>query len=698
VYRTSHFEEFYDISLEVANCGSLEESFARFTAPQRLIGENQYDTDQGKQPAILETHFETVPPVLYLHLRRFRYDPVSGKLAKINDRFTFPTVYSLSGSNPYELFGVLVHSGTAEFGHYYAFLRPTPNPEWFEFNDSSVRAVPAYEAVDRNFGDGVNPSTAYMLIYLQKSSIPALFSAPDAPQLGFPLEPEEEEEDRERFQVRIITDRDLLQECGELNLETPHNSGIFYLPRLNCSKIDYVDRTAAFLDVSLSDLNIWSFSGDHLGVELIKRKADRSDRNFRPSAVFVRTDIKPVRPGEILVFLKFFTTTIDYVSSRVVPQEQTVDTLASDICALLDIPGPLFTFHQSGRLVFAGLRQDLSLADQGIRNGAILVFQRDPSLPHAGSPYQFGFTASAPRADVGIPGLDVVTCDVPRAEASLQGYIDRKYGMNKSVISSYEDPKKQLFVLSYATPCQVSHVIRKIAEHLNLEYDPAVDGIHLYGRAGLTDEPSQLPITSLTFSQPRMFFRLFPGTPQARLAEMTEVKVRIGKQPVKSVMLPRDGKVADVYTACELAPEEFFAFDLGFGVSMKILELTTRISEVYLLHFQRCVELTDDQKLVRVARPSRPEFFVPFFFVTNRGELFEDTKMRLQAELELEDEVFSMLQLDLQTRSLDFGPTKRVQLTDTSEIFELVNDRVQLFVQQPASRNSPPQTSLVIRH
>ena len=40
----------------------------------------------------------------------------------------------------YELQGVLVHSGTADVGHYYSYVKDRNDPKqtWYEFNDQQV--------------------------------------------------------------------------------------------------------------------------------------------------------------------------------------------------------------------------------------------------------------------------------------------------------------------------------------------------------------------------------------------------------------------------------------------------------------------------------------------------------------------------------------------------------------------------------
>ena len=53
--------------------------------------------------------------------------------------------------NKYHLHSILVHRGTINAGHYYAFIKPTMEDKWYEFNDSKVQEV----TKDYAFGQGI---------------------------------------------------------------------------------------------------------------------------------------------------------------------------------------------------------------------------------------------------------------------------------------------------------------------------------------------------------------------------------------------------------------------------------------------------------------------------------------------------------------------------------------------------------------
>src|SRR5947207_5877603 len=135
----------------------------------KLIEDNKYSCEScGRHvDAVKQISIKSLPDNLIFHLKRFEYSIKQGTRIKVNDYFPFPkeidlfpyTVQAIenqeSGQSKatqttqliYELVGVLVHTGTAESGHYYSYIRdprpkhtvPDPKIEWYEFNDSEVK-------------------------------------------------------------------------------------------------------------------------------------------------------------------------------------------------------------------------------------------------------------------------------------------------------------------------------------------------------------------------------------------------------------------------------------------------------------------------------------------------------------------------------------------------------------------------------
>ena len=144
--------------------------------------------------------FKDVPDNLIFHLKRFEYDVATGTRNKINDRFEFPETLDMTPYNVEYLFGpeqattpdlfrlvgILVHSGNAESGHYYSYIRERPfSPEqpnsWLEFNDADVSRFDPSNIADQCFGGWSDPSfsqlrfpkpwSAYMLFYQRADSM-----------------------------------------------------------------------------------------------------------------------------------------------------------------------------------------------------------------------------------------------------------------------------------------------------------------------------------------------------------------------------------------------------------------------------------------------------------------------------------------------------------------------------------------------
>lgn len=79
-----------------------------------------------------------------------------------------------NGPHVYELYSVLIHSGSALGGHYYAYIKSFADGKWFNFNDSHVSAI-SDDELQTAFGGGGSSSSysarmsystcAYMLMY-----------------------------------------------------------------------------------------------------------------------------------------------------------------------------------------------------------------------------------------------------------------------------------------------------------------------------------------------------------------------------------------------------------------------------------------------------------------------------------------------------------------------------------------------------
>lgn len=181
----------------------------------------QQDGQPGRHKHTSRVGIKRLPLVLTVQLRRFDINYQTMQRMKLNDRFEFPLDLdfkeflppeeeALAEPSEYSLKAILVHTGSAFAGHYYAYIRDdwqsldkatddSGATEWLQFNDSKVTRlnVQALNAVldcspvntlagmanqdsskvgtDTSYVDNAPqsvvrcPSNAYMLIYRKKS-------------------------------------------------------------------------------------------------------------------------------------------------------------------------------------------------------------------------------------------------------------------------------------------------------------------------------------------------------------------------------------------------------------------------------------------------------------------------------------------------------------------------------------------------
>lgn len=153
-------EVFITLSLNVRHLQSLQASLESHIRPD-LVEAYTCETCNEKRECFKSPLFKTLPRTLVVQLKRFDYDWERGAPVKFNDFFEFPMTldmapYTLDAARaktrgeevpplPYHLAGVIVHSGQANGGHYYSYIRDRPacgvltEPAmWMKFDDNEV--------------------------------------------------------------------------------------------------------------------------------------------------------------------------------------------------------------------------------------------------------------------------------------------------------------------------------------------------------------------------------------------------------------------------------------------------------------------------------------------------------------------------------------------------------------------------------
>ncbi|KAI1096295.1 hypothetical protein F5B19DRAFT_140898 [Rostrohypoxylon terebratum] len=200
---SERIEPFSAIQCDIKGKAGLEESLQAYVDGEIMEGDNKYKCSECDRhvDAVKRACLKDIPDNLIFHLKRFDFNLRTLTRSKINDYFPFPTKVNMQpytiehlsdpsrNSEPdmFELVGVLVHSGTAESGHYYSYIRERPTtssmPSWVEFNDEIVTSWDPAQMESACFGGPEYRAqfeagttyekvySAYMLFYQRSSSL-----------------------------------------------------------------------------------------------------------------------------------------------------------------------------------------------------------------------------------------------------------------------------------------------------------------------------------------------------------------------------------------------------------------------------------------------------------------------------------------------------------------------------------------------
>ncbi|XP_049955909.1 ubiquitin carboxyl-terminal hydrolase 34 [Schistocerca serialis cubense] len=201
-------EEFYTVRCQVADMRNLYESLDEVTVKDTLEGDNMYTCSQCGKKVRAEKRacFKKLPHILCFNTMRYTFNMSTMLKEKVNTHFSFPLRLDMSGyvekhlmpqhyqeekrkselrksektddqeeedkeasysedfneCYEYDLIGVTVHTGTADGGHYYSFIRDrtaSNRDKWFLFNDAEVKPFDPNQIAAECFGGEMTSKT-----------------------------------------------------------------------------------------------------------------------------------------------------------------------------------------------------------------------------------------------------------------------------------------------------------------------------------------------------------------------------------------------------------------------------------------------------------------------------------------------------------------------------------------------------------
>jgi ubiquitin carboxyl-terminal hydrolase 7 len=671
-------EFFYELSMQVVGCDSLEQSFAKYIEKENLTGPNQYDTgEHGKQDAEMGVEFIQLPTILHIHLTRFTYDLQTWRPIKINTKFEFPVeldltrfVRSAEKSCVYDLFGVLVHSGSGALGgHYFAFLRTSPDLQFFKFNDSLVTREPLEKAVDDNFGG--KPYSAYMLVYVRHDDVNDIFE-PIADEaipghLRDWVTSVEAEEERKRIeqmeQSKVSTVTVGLEEDITTNIKLGLSG---FKPA--CERSLSLEKTTTLLQLyeklahdlgkEVSEIRIWETNYQRSPNRLVVDSAEVNIAGSGITSIFVQ----PKDPGEPLrilptvcvIWVKFFyqkLEKIEYVGSFFLERDAPLANCVPLIATKLGLPPgtELWLFQES----LNGPNRQLLLSETAkelkIETGTVLIGQ----FPAGQDPNQaVGDRVIGPHE--GVEYRDVFPDEVA---TTVDDYLSASMNMSfVEIFNTNHVTDAPLAVLHVSASLSFERLKRLISVLLGLKYSPDRDAMLLQKVSDpATNQMSPMdtniyPTLRTYMTLPRnmdrhrWFFQIVEGIGEEEMARSTRYTVQFSRDGFNvevetKVFAPKKAPVLEIFkkTGIEV---DFRKLRYSRVYNHMIDQVIDEESELANFTYVLRVDLVEGEPVCEYLLPVSFGFMQqgalitkakgnPFFWPVALGEEFGVTKIRI---------------------------------------------------------------------
>jgi len=283
--------------------GNFAKSLKDFEGLETLDGDNKIECDKCKTRSDAKKYqcVSTLPKILNICLRRLEFDMVTLTRKRVHDSFEIPFTVELSEGLSsatasesckkitYHLNSAIVHSGTANGGHYYSYNRYPLNSRthWVKCNDSVTTIFTNEEFKDVLKHAG---STVYMMVFTQDMETSPIVPVP--PSIAALVEKDEKawKEEKICFDIKrklvnvVIVDqsRRTIEGFPKMLMETQKVGPLVdYIAKTNYPEESLVDKFRLRRDSHNMEGETFNGREDDLLVDLYTPDYGRDGRTLR---------------------------------------------------------------------------------------------------------------------------------------------------------------------------------------------------------------------------------------------------------------------------------------------------------------------------------------------------------------------------------------------------------------------------------
>merc|ERR1712228_428662 len=155
---------FVGLGLDISASNSFDEAMKSYITPEIMDGDNKVSCTKcdSKQDSKKGIRLTSLPYFLGIHLKRWTFNFHTLQRIKLTKKIPFPQRFDASeylncdgnvdkkkndeqseNALEYELYSMMIHTGGASGGHYFAYIKDFESGKWLQFNDSNVKTIPA---------------------------------------------------------------------------------------------------------------------------------------------------------------------------------------------------------------------------------------------------------------------------------------------------------------------------------------------------------------------------------------------------------------------------------------------------------------------------------------------------------------------------------------------------------------------------